>query len=549
MFLPILSRDILGRRKTIIIKLGNEVFFMKNQTKKVVSFIASACLLATSLTAFGASADEEDVVVTEAPVVTTQAKSTEAKVEKSTEAKSTTKATESKSEKSTEAKSTTKATEEKSEKSTEAKSTEAESKSTTKAETKESKDSDDAVAVTSKALAVAKADEDSSDDTVVTTGADGATTTNAEGTVVTTTIANTDGEDSSETTTVADGTKVTTTKVTTGSVGENPNYTDDAKTADYDDDDDDNKVAYTTTINGAKVTTTYSTTEAVEETVEYTHTNDVVLTIDTSASMFGEPEDLVRQTAIDLVNKILDEDPDAQISLVELQGNSGHANFAGSNYTNDRDLLIDYINAYIDDTIDRVDYEEDFGTDYLEALQQVKLVLDDGTGETKSVVIMTDGVPGRDYDNGDLVLFDVPYGDEEVAADKRAEAVEYANEVIKPLATIYTVGYFQNLENGEEAGEARAFLQDLASDGVEGAKYYEANDKNIDEITDLITQDIIYHAPPEGKTSEDNLANSDSTSTDKDADSPKTGDAGVASVIVLGALACAVVVATKKKND
>jgi hypothetical protein len=244
----------------------------------------------------------------------------------------------------------------------------------------------------------------------------------------------------------------------------------------------------------------------------------------------------------------LDEDPDAQISLIDLQGNSGHSVFEDGYYTNDRDVLIEFINKFADNTINRTDYEEDGATDYLSALQQVKLVLDDGTGETKSVVIMTDGVPGYTYIDDTHGLFDLPHGDE-VAAEERAAAVEYANEVIKPLATIYTVGYFQKLENGEEAGEARAFLQDLASDGVEGAKYYEANDKNIDEITDLITQDIIYHAPPEGKTSEDNLANSDSTSTDKDADSPKTGDAGVASVIVLGALACAVVVATKKKND
>jgi hypothetical protein len=213
-------------------------------------------------------------------------------------------------------------------------------------------------------------------------------------------------------------------------------------------------------------------------------------------------------------------------------------------------LLIEYINKFADNTVLRGDYEEDGATDYLSALQEVKFVLDDGTGETKSVVIMTDGIPGYSYQNDDTraLVSDVSY-DGTAAADERAAAVEYANEVIKPLATIYTIGYFQNLESGEQAGEARAFLQDLASDGVEGAKYYEANDKNIDEITDLITQDIIYHAPPEGKTSEDNLANSDSTSTDKDADSPKTGDAGVASVIVLGALACAVVVATKKKND
>ena len=164
---------------------------------------------------------------------------------------------------------------------------------------------------------------------------------------------------------------------------------------------------------------------------------------------------------------------------------------------------------------------------------------------------MTDGVNGTncvDDETGEI-FYDVP---DEVAISKefaekyKDTILDYANEYIKPFATIYTIGYLQNLENGEEAAKSRDFLMDLASDGVEGAKYYEANEKNIDEITDLITHDIVYDAPP---TKKDDTTKTTTTVADKDANSPKTGDTGVTSVLVLGGLACALVVTSKKKVD
>lgn len=503
---------------------------MKSQTKRIVSLIASACLVATSLSAFGVSAEEEsDVVVTEAPVVTSEA------------VKSTTAATAT-------AKSTTT-------QSTTVKST------TTQSTTEDDSEVKDTT-ISTKAIVNVKEDEGDTTDATTTASNSGETTVasdSGENTTVTTVTTSNDGDTTatgSAATTVStdyssmdtDTTAATTTKATTTTI--KANTTGDGTIS-----------TITTTINGNVVTTVYDdATTAAEDVVEYTHTNDVILTIDTSSSMVGEPLDLVKDTAIQLVDKILAEDPDAQISLVELVGDNYSYYFQDEDgeytrlYSNDRDELVGLIND-IYDSVYEYDLEGD--TDYLLALEQIKLVLDDGTGEDKSVVIMTDGVSGIndaevDEDGDVSIFYDVPdkYVIGEDLADEYQEMVlDYANEVIKPIATIYTVGYFQNLTDGEEAGEARDFLMDLASDGTEGVKYYEADEKNIDEITDLITQDIVYHAPPEGKEPEDNTEETSNEDEDKDANSPKTGDAGVASVILLGGLACALVVTTKKKHN
>lgn len=491
---------------------------MKNQTKRVLSFIASACLVATSLSAFGISAENQPNDVEVSSAVTEEVKST-------TEA-------------------------------------EKEVKSTTKAEKE--------VKSTTKSIAVAK----DSEDTVVTTitsGANGTTVVNTNGTTVNTTIAGTtaiDGADYTTTTTTAiDGAKYTTTtdntdltttaidgaKYTTTTAIDNADVTTTGKASLA---TSSGSVTATFTTNNTNVTTTFENVTDITTSPEYTHSNDVILTLDTSKSMEGQPLELVKKTAIDLVNKILDEDPNAQISIVEMQNLSGGSLFADDDdnvsfYTNDRDALIDIITAFIDNKIEREDYDVDGSTDILDALEQIKFILDDGTGETKSIVIMTDGVNGTncvDDETGEI-FYDVP---DEVAISKefaekyKDTILDYANEYIKPFATIYTIGYLQNLENGEEAAKSRDFLMDLASDGVEGAKYYEANEKNIDEITDLITHDIIYDAPP---TKKDDTTKTTTTVADKDANSPKTGDTGVTSVLVLGGLACALVVTSKKKVD
>jgi hypothetical protein len=320
-----------------------------------------------------------------------------------------------------------------------------------------------------------------------------------------------------------------------------------------------------TTVSGSSVVSTDSTgavvsvvggdvvdivTEAVEETVAPV-TKDVVLTLDTSNSMNGQPKELVKQTAVDLVNKILSNDENARIALVGFNNSSEvfsiYDDETGETitYFDDADTLI----AAISDMLDNDTYGDD-STDLLNALYQVEFLLQTGDGDEKSVVIMTDGVQGTnlmdedgnvDYDIADRYVF----GDDS-ANDYNDQIIQFTNDNLKPLATIYAVGYFQNLAK-EDADIARDFLTELASEDETGTKYYEASDKNIDEITDLITQDIVHKAIKDAPAGGDSSSSSSSSSEDS-SDSPKTSDAGVAPVMVVSALAGAMLLFTKKKN-
>lgn len=320
-----------------------------------------------------------------------------------------------------------------------------------------------------------------------------------------------------------------------------------------------------TTVSGSSVVSTDSTgavvsvvggdvvdivTEAAEETVAPV-TKDVVLTLDTSNSMNGKPKELVKQTAVDLVNKILSNDENARIALVGFNNSSEvfsiYDDETGETitYFDDADTLI----AAISDMLDNDTYGDD-STDLLNALYQVEFLLQTGDGDEKSVVIMTDGVQGTNLmDEDGNVDYDIPnryvFGDDS-ANDRNDQIIQFTNDNLKPLATIYAVGYFQNLAK-EDADIARDFLTELASEDETGTKYYEASDKNIDEITDLITQDIVHKAIKDAPAGGDSSSSSSSSSEDS-SDSPKTSDAGVAPVMVVSALAGAMLLFTKKKN-
>jgi hypothetical protein len=307
-----------------------------------------------------------------------------------------------------------------------------------------------------------------------------------------------------------------------------------------------NDVVIPIVTDGVSVEITNAVTEAVEEAPV---TKDVILTLDTSNSMNGQPKELVRETATNLVTKILSNDENARIALVGFNGYAYHLSVYDEEtdeyitYFDNADDLIAAINDMLDD-----DTVGDGSTDLLDALYEVQFLLQTSDGDEKSVVIMTDGAQGTnlidddgnvDYDIANRYVFGEDY-----ATDQKDSIIQFANDELKPLATIYAVGYFQNLSK-DEAADSRDFLQELASDGEDGTRYYEANDKNIDEITDLITQDIVHKAIKDAPAAK---SDSSSSSSSDDSDSPKTSDAGVAPVMMVSALAGAMLLLTKKKN-
>jgi hypothetical protein len=455
---------------------------------------------------------------------------------------------------------------------------------------------------------------------------EGTIASDSEGSVVTTTI------DTPEVS--GDGGSVTTTvsAVVTGSENENPSATTTTVATTVTNGLFNNPVTTTTQFNyayanpavtyvGTEHFPTYepvftSTTEAALKEIDKVITKDVVLTIDTSNSTAGESNDLIKQTAVDLVNKILSEDPDVQISIVGFDGTAHtlevgqvdeynmavtdeYGNQVVDRYFNDADFLTQEIEKMLDAE------NLGIGTDYYNALNEVKFVLESGDGIDKSVVIMSDGqnsgLFGDLHDRTGNEINDGEYANDSEYLNYDLNeylqgVVDFANSEIKPMATIYTIGYYQNIEDNPEAvNDSTALLHALASEqhyGVDAPTYYEATEENLDEVTDLIAKDVTYHVAPaqpievidedgeevvvsgsavasesasasngasanggssngsstKSNSSSNNSSSNNSSSNASSSDSPKTSDAGVASVIVLAGLAGAMIVVTKKKN-
>jgi hypothetical protein len=511
---------------------------MKKSVRNIVSLVTSTCLVA-SLGTFSINADEEVVEeVASNDTVVEQNSSNEAVVSSAVTKSASTNDTAKEVVASTAAAATNN-------------NTAVDTVAATAAETVKSynAENDDATIVTDANIELTVAASASSDDSA-TTDVSSASSETGEVTEGDITVAagTTSASYSSQSTTAVASNNSTSTNSAPGNVIA-PASTDSA--------------AVTT----VAIDSTASVTEAVTETVVAT-TKDVILTLDTSSSMDGEPKELVRKTATELVNKILSNDSDTRIALVGFNDAAYHIyqydeeNDDYVTYFDNAEDLINAINDILDATVDLDDdsLSGSGGTNLLNALYQVEFLLETSDGVEKSVVIMTDGQTGSTITDEDgNVLYDVPdkyvFG-EDFEEDFSNMILDFADETIKPLATIYTVGFFQNLADEDEVATSSQFLQALASDGEDGAKYYEANEKNVDEITDLITQDIVHHAINETATNNSNN-NNNSTSTKKStatigtsdsSDSPNTSDSGVAPIVMVSAIASAMLLLTRKNR-
>lgn len=268
-------------------------------------------------------------------------------------------------------------------------------------------------------------------------------------------------------------------------------------------------VAETSVTTEPIITTEYTDTN-VKGTVPINYYNEIVLMLDISGSMQGDPVDAMKDAANMICEEFLKNDPTTSISIVAFD-----SSVSTLTKCNDLSKLKSYINSL--DATNKEDGTKE--TNLYDGMEKVKLILETSTGQKKSVIIMLDGMPNKGCEN-----YTIDYG----YNSHQNASLQYDNENLKTNATVYSIGFFHK---GSTAKKEQ-YVRDLASDPSKG---YTANDKNglkfiIDNIIHIIPKPT-PHLP--GKT-EDTIMDETPVGT---ASTPKTGDKGIGIIIGIMTLA------------
>jgi len=285
----------------------------------------------------------------------------------------------------------------------------------------------------------------------------------------------------------------------------------------------------TTTV--AETTTTAATTT----TAVVKYTNDIVIGLDISGSMSGEPMTAMKEAAIEFCKFALDNDPDARIAIVSFDSSSK----LGVSLTNDLSRLTSYISGLSSGST----------TNFTGAFDKIMLELESGSGTHKNVVFMADGLPNVGKTDTSQEYSDKYPG---YSAYEKG-ALKYDNENMKPNADIYTVGFFHKL-TGNSKDHAVDFMKELASDSKH---YYNADIDSLKEVFIEISDDIVLEAPEEVTQAvvteaapAATQAAGTTTSDNKTDSTPKTSDSRNAAPLATAAcVALAAAAATKKKKN
>lgn len=165
---------------------------------------------------------------------------------------------------------------------------------------------------------------------------------------------------------------------------------------------------------------------------------DVVMVLDTSGSMSGEPLDQTRIAANNFIKTVLDESQ-ANIWLVDY--NSGAT--VDCEFSSNATKLHDVVNSL----------ECGGGTDIESGLNAAATMLSSGKAEKKIIVLMSDGCAN------------------EGKCDQ--ELIDYASTLKSKGIYIYTLGFFNALSESEKTS-AQVVMDGIASEGC----HYEVDDAN-----------------------------------------------------------------------
>lgn len=177
---------------------------------------------------------------------------------------------------------------------------------------------------------------------------------------------------------------------------------------------------------------------------------DIVLVLDTSGSMYGEP---IEET-VDAASKFVQQTIGGNTEVGLVTFNSWAE--VKSDFTNNASSLIDLISGASDEVW------EDRRTNTYDALLNADQLLQQSTAEKKIIVLMTDGLPNE---SPNLVSYWEPY------SSYKNELINFSDELKEKGYYIYTLGFFQNLDYSD-LSEARSLLDAIASEGY----YYDVDD-------------------------------------------------------------------------
>ena len=259
------------------------------------------------------------------------------------------------------------------------------------------------------------------------------------------------------------------------------------------------------------VVTTQMTGEA-EGSAPLNYYDDVVLMLDISGSMYGDPMDAMKLAATEICKSFLQNNPTTVISVVVFGSDVKYLP-----YSSDLTTLSNYISGLSDDGL----------TNMYGGMEQVKLILNNSNGERKSVIIMADGIPNEGSSD-----YTIDYGYDSY----QNAALQFDNENLKTDATVYSIGFFHNQYSAENA----KFVRDLASNPKYSYIVTEKDDLN--GAFQMIFQQITEK--PEGKTESSVSKDAPVVGTES---TPKTSDKSMGVVIAVMALAGLGIVFGKKK--
>lgn len=223
--------------------------------------------------------------------------------------------------------------------------------------------------------------------------------------------------------------------------------------------------------------------------------DDVVLMLDVSGSMYGDPMEAMKDAAAGICEKFLQADPSTVISIVAFSDDVQYLQYS-SNLTQ----LVSYIRSL----------QAGGRTNMYDAMSRVKLILNQSNGKQKSVIIMADGMPNE---GSDSYTIDYNYDSHQNAT------LQYDNFNLKTAATVYSIGFFEDNYSDSDA----QFVRDLASDPKYG--YIVENASDLEGVFTTIFQNISSKNPNAA------VATGTTATTGAVSASPKTGDTGVGMIV------------------
>lgn len=225
--------------------------------------------------------------------------------------------------------------------------------------------------------------------------------------------------------------------------------------------------------------------------------DDVVLMLDVSGSMYGDPMEAMKDAAAGICEKFLQADPNTVISIVAFSDDVQYLQYS-SNLTQ----LVSYIRSL----------QAGGRTNMYDAMSRVKLILNQSNGKQKSVIIMADGMPNEGSDSY-TIDYNYNYDSHQNAS------LQYDNFNLKTAATVYSIGFFEDNYSDSDA----QYVRDLASDPKYG--YIVENASDLEGVFTTIFQNISSKNPNAA------VATGTTATTGAVSASPKTGDTGVGMIV------------------